>query len=64
VAKRNVRRNAKYNHNERLLRTLGWVVVIVAFAIVSHPATVGDQKTIGIILAATLGATLVLTRDR
>jgi hypothetical protein len=38
--------------------------VIVAFAIVSHPATVGDQKTIGIILAATLGATLVLTRDR
>lgn len=57
------RERRKYNRNEQVLRTIAWAVVVIAFAMASHPATSDDWRIIGVMFAAMLGATLVLTRD-
>lgn len=60
MSKRNSR---KYNRNEQVLRTVAWAAVVITFAMASHPGTSDDWRIIGVMFAAMLGATLVLTRD-
>lgn len=53
----------KYHRDEQVLRTVAWAIVVIAFAMASHPATDRNDATLGVALAMGLAVALVATRD-
>lgn len=61
MPKRNARRNVRAAR-QRQLRALAWLIATATAFIATQPATGATQRRIGLLLAATLAATLYATR--